>query len=155
VARAILAGRLGRLIPVAIGVGLIAVRVALVPATPAGLRTAPPGDGPWTMVVRSTGSPRDGSQVATLDTPPGIAPAFALAVTLPRYPPIAPGDRVVVTGTIRPPPDSPYGQYLARIGAVGTLSSRTLEIQPGTGGRRSPPRRAAPHRRRGSRRGAA
>ena len=122
---------LGRLIPVAIGVGLIAVRVALVPATPAGLRTAPPGDGPWTMVVRSMGSPRDGSQVATLDTPPGIAPAFALAVTLPRYPPIAPGDRVVVTGTIRPPPDSPYGQYLARIGAVGTLSSRTLEIQPG------------------------
>src|SRR4029079_7285220 len=41
-------------------------------------------------------------------------------------------DRVVVTGTIRPPPDSPYGQYLARLGAVGTLSSRTLDIQAGT-----------------------
>ena len=41
-----------------------------------------------------------------------------------------PGDEVEVEGSIRERPDSPYGQYLERIGAVGTLTSRTLEIEP-------------------------
>ena len=61
---------------------------------------------------------------------PGIAPAFNVAATLPRYPDVVPGDRLVVTGGIRPRPDSPYGAYLLRIEAVGTLSSRTLEVEP-------------------------
>ena len=42
-------------------------------------------------------------------------------------PVVAPGDRVIVDGAIRPRPDSPYGAYLERLGAVGTLTARTLE----------------------------
>ena len=34
--------------------------------------------------------------------------------------------------SIRERPESPYGTYLARIGAVGTLTSRTLELEPGS-----------------------
>ena len=53
-----------------------------------------------------------------------------VAATLPRYPVVIPGDRVVVDGRILPRPDSPYGSYLERIGAVGTLQSRTLRVEP-------------------------
>jgi competence protein ComEC len=120
----------GALLPVAVGAGLIAVRLALVPAGPASLDRAPDGDGPWRLVVESTGSPRDGAQTATLATPSGSEHPFRVAATLPRYPIVIPGDHVVVAGAIRPRPDSPYGTYLARIGAVGTLLSRTLEVQP-------------------------
>ena len=81
-------------------------------------------------MVEATGSPHDGVQVATLVTPPGTEPTIRVAATLPRYPEVIPGDRVVVEGGIRPRPDSPYGQYLERIGAVGTLTSRTLSVQP-------------------------
>ena len=46
----------------------------------------------------ATGSPRDGHQTATLGTPPDGVPAFTVAATLPRYPVVVPGDRVVVDG---------------------------------------------------------
>ena len=82
------------------------------------------------LLVETTGSPRDGLQVATLVTPPGTDRPIRVAATLPRYPEVIPGDRVIVKGSIRPRPDSPYGQYLERIGAVGTLTSRTLTVQP-------------------------
>jgi competence protein ComEC len=118
-------------VPVAIGAAVIALRLAMVPASDGDLRKPPSGEGPWALVVRSTGSPRDGAQTATLETPDATTPAFAVAATLPRYPVVVPGDRVIVGGAIRPPPDSPYGAYLARIGAVGTLTSRTLELEPG------------------------
>jgi competence protein ComEC len=109
---------------------LIAIRLALSP-TGAGPLVAPPaGEGPWALVVEAVGSPRDGQQTATLGTRPGAEPMFHVATTLPRYPVVVPGDRVVVEGSIRPRPDSPYGAYLARIGAVGTLASRTLEVEP-------------------------
>ena len=78
----------------------------------------------------STGSPRDGQQVATLRTPPDAAVPFTVAATLPRYPVVIPGDRVVVDGWILPRPDSPYGSYLERIGAAGTLQSRTIRVEP-------------------------
>ena len=111
-----------------VGGGLIAVRLALAPAGPAALLAPPAGDGPWSLVVVSTGSPRDGHQSATLSTPPGVAPAFVVAATLPRYPEVIAGDPVRVDGAIRPPPESAYGEYLARIGAIGTLTARTLEV---------------------------
>ena len=57
-------------------------------------------------------------------------PAFTVAATLPAYPVVTPGDLVTVDGSIRPRPDSPYGEYLLRIGAVGTLTSRSLAIGP-------------------------
>jgi competence protein ComEC len=122
--------RASSLLPVALGAGLIALRVALTPVGPAILDRPPDGDGPWLLVVESTGSPRDGQQVATLTTPPGAEETFRVAATLPRYPAVIPGDRVVVEGSIRPRPDSPYGTYLRRIGAAGTLTSRTLVVEP-------------------------
>ena len=116
--------------PIVVGAGLIVLRLALVPAGPGTLLVPPPGDGPWSLVVVSTGSPRDGHQSATLSTPSGVSAAFEVAATLPRYPEVVPGDRVRVDGQIRPRPDSAYGEYLARIGAVGTLTARTLETGP-------------------------
>ncbi len=116
--------------PLVVGAGLIVLRLAAVPAGPGPLLVPPPGDGPWSLVVVSTGSPRDGHQSATLSTPPGASTEFEVAATLPRYPQVVPGDRVQVDGQIRPRPDSAYGEYLARIGAVGTLTARMLEIGP-------------------------
>ena len=44
-----------------------------------------------------------------------------------------PGDRVEVAGRIRPPPADEYGEYLAKIGAIGTLRADALELLPGAG----------------------
>jgi len=118
------------LVPVLAGAGLIVLRLAVVPAGQAALDVPPTGDGPWTLIVAATGSPRDGQQVATLRTPPDAAVPFTVAATLPRYPVVIPGDRIVVDGTVLPRPDSAYGSYLERIGAAGTLRSRTIRVEP-------------------------
>src|SRR6478672_9672113 len=119
----------GALLPVAFGAAAIAVRLAVLPAAAPPPNRPPDGDGPWQMVVESVGSPRDGQQTATLATV-GEGPAIKVAATLPRYPVVVPGDAVRVDGSIRERPDSAYGRYLERIGAVGTLMSRTLEVEP-------------------------
>ena len=76
------------------------------------------------MVVETVGSPRDGDQVATLRSLESVDGAILrLAATLPRYPEVRPGDRVEVSGRVRPRPDGGYGDYLERIGAAGTLSA--------------------------------
>ncbi len=93
------------------------------------LTGTPNGSGPWVMVVETVGAPREGHQVATLRTLEAGGAGFRVAGTLPRYPPVEPGDRVVVTGRARERPDSPYGAYLDRIGAWGTLDARTLEVR--------------------------
>src|SRR3954454_13299151 len=116
------------LVPVAIGAALIAIRLTVMQPAATPLVAPPDGKGPWTMTVEATGSPRDGRQVATLVSAPAAGVAFSVAATLPRYPAIVPGDQVVVEGAIRPRPDSPYGEYLERIGAIGTLESRTLTV---------------------------
>ena len=116
--------------PVVIGAGLIAARLVLLPAEQPPLGAPPGGDGPWSFVVLATGSPREGHQVATLGTAPGSTPGFMVAATLPRYPAIVPGDLVELDGSIRPRPDSAYGEYLERIGAVGTLTARTIRVVP-------------------------
>ncbi len=124
--------------PVVIGAALVAARVLLFPAASTNLEVAPDGNGPWSLVVLATGSPREGHQVTTLGTPPGASPGFIVAATLPRYPAVSPGDRVELEGSIRPRPDSGYGDYLERIGAVGTITARTMEVQaaPADPGRR-------------------
>jgi competence protein ComEC len=116
--------------PLVVGAGLIALRLAIGQVGPASLTEPPPGDGPWELVVESTGSPHDGHQSVTLTTPPGVTPRFQVAATLPRYPEVVPGDPITVDGSIRPRPASAYGEYLARIGAVGTLTTRTLTVGP-------------------------
>jgi len=119
----------GALLPVAFGAAAIAVRLAVLPAAAPPPDRPPDGDGPWRMVVESVGSPRDGQQTATLAIA-GDGSAIKVAATLPRYPVVVPGDAIVVAGSIRQRPDSSYGQYLERIGAIGTLTSRTLEVEP-------------------------
>ena len=116
--------------PVVMGAGLIAVRLALTPTVPQALSDPPAGDGPWELVVQATGSPREGHQSVTLATLPGSPGAFVVAATLPRYPEVLAGDRVTVEGRIRPRPESAYGDYLARVGAVGTLTSASLHVGP-------------------------
>lgn len=125
----------GVLVTIAVGALLLAGRMALAPPH-TGAPAPPVGDGPWTMLVEAVGSPRDGKQVATLSmVPEGAATgATRLAATLPRYPPIEPGDVVTVDGRTRERPDSSYGQYLERIGAWGTLQGDWLEVVPAPDG---------------------
>ena len=114
------------------GLGL-AIRLVLLPAPPPTAAELPVGSGPWQATVESVGAVRDGSQVATLHlSEPGGA---RLAATLPRFPAIEPGMVVSVSGSVRPPPDDdPYGDYLRRTGAAGTLRARSLEIRPSESG---------------------
>ena len=114
-------------VAVAVGALLILLRATLfaAPPSPSG---APVGSGPWTMIVETVSSPREGDQVATLRTVDGNAAGFRLAATLPRYPPVEPGDIVEVDGRARARPDGPYGDYLERLGAWGTLDARGLAV---------------------------
>ncbi|MFL5724963.1 MAG: ComEC/Rec2 family competence protein [Chloroflexota bacterium] len=116
------------LLGVAIGTGVLAARFALAPSPLPAAPAPPEGDGPWTARVESVAAPRDGSQVATLRLESG--PGAAVAATLPRYPTIEPGDRVSVSGSIRAPPEGPYGEYLRRTGVAGTIRSRSLDVLP-------------------------
>jgi len=126
------------LLAVLAGAALVAARQA--PAALSGPSAAggdlPDGRGPWTFAVEAVGSPRNGHQTATLAsvaTDPGAVPAprpFRVAATLPGYPAVIPGDIVVVAGAIVAPPDSPYGAYLRRIGADGTLQATTMTARP-------------------------
>ncbi len=121
-----------RAVALCAGVVIVVLRGVLGPA-PVPFDGNPDGSGPWAMVVEGVGPPRDGRQVATLRTADEGVASFRLAATMPRYPPVGPGDLVEVGGRVRERPDSPYGQYLDRIGAWGTLDARTLELR----GRRS------------------
>jgi competence protein ComEC len=80
-------------------------------------------------VVESVGAPRDGQQTATLRSLAEATPQVRVAATLPAYPEVAPGDRLTIEGPIRPRPDSPYGEYLERIGAIGTLTTRSMSVE--------------------------
>ena len=129
-------GRRIGLVALAVGILSIALRAGLGPpgAVPSG---SPDGNGPWTMLVETVGSPREGHQVATVRTVTGGSTGFRLAATLPRYPAVEPGDRITVEGRARPRPHSPFGRYLERLDAWGTLDARSMEVlerptDPGT-----------------------
>ena len=116
-----------------LGVAVIALRlIVAAPAESGATAPALDGRGPWTFAVESIGSPRDGHQVATLrgDTGDAAARGIRVAATVPPYPALEPGDVVSVSGRPRPRPDSPYGRYLARIDAWGTLDVDRLTIVP-------------------------
>ena len=115
------------LIATGIGAVLVAVRVLVGPAAPVPA-PLPVAGGPWTATVESTGSPRDGDQVARLrlETAAG---EVVVAATLPAYPVVTAGAMVEVDGRLRPPPDDdPYGAYLRRTGASGSLDARELRL---------------------------
>ncbi|HET9083903.1 MAG TPA: hypothetical protein VFN41_05810, partial [Candidatus Limnocylindrales bacterium] len=124
VVSALTARRRTAVLALAIGVAVIVVRGVSAPV--ASELAGTPTEGPWTMVVESVGSPRDGQQVATLRTLDEGSTGFRLAATLPRYPQVEPGDRLEVDGRVRVRPDGPYGEYLAKISAWGTLDARKL-----------------------------
>ena len=78
-------GRRVGLLALAVGILSIALRAGVGPAgaAPSG---SPAGSGPWTVLVETVGSPREGHQVATVRTVSGGSSGFRLAATLPRYP---------------------------------------------------------------------
>ena len=117
-----------RLMAVATGLIAIGLRAALTPAASAEPVQLPPGNGPWTAVVVSVGSPKAGTRptVIRLDSPTGIT----IAATLPWYPEVVPGDRIETTGAIQPPPATDYAAYLERVGAAGTLRAGSLTVIP-------------------------
>ena len=137
---------LGRLaLAILVGFGAIGLRmlVAGIIGPTTSPSTLPADHGPWQFTVEVVGSARDGHQTATLGPAAGPAAGTAqadaaparvrVAATLPAYPEVMPGDAVMVAGSIRPPPDSPYGDYLRRIGADGTLQATSLAVVPSSG----------------------
>jgi competence protein ComEC len=109
----------------------MAARFAILPIASPTDAPLPDGNGLWHAIVVATASPREGRQAATIELVSRDAVPIRLAATLPRYPIVAPGQRIVVDGSPEPPPDSPYGAYLERTGVAGTILSRSLEIEPG------------------------
>ena len=115
------------LVAAGIGAVLVAIRVLVGPA--AAVPSALPEDrGPWTATVESVGSPRDGDQVARLRLATADG-SVLVAATLPAYPVVTAGATVEVGGRLRPPPDDdPYGAYLRRTGASGSLDGHELRV---------------------------
>ena len=109
----------------------IAVRLAVLPTTGTDAVALPDGDGPWDAVVVATGAPRDGRQIATIELVDGTATRVRLAATLPRYPVVAPGQRLAINGRPEPRPDSSYGAYLERTGVAGSIRVDGLELESG------------------------
>jgi competence protein ComEC len=113
----------------AVGLGgiLVAGRLVFGPAA-APAPPLPDAGGPWTATVESVGSPRDGDQVARLRLR-AEGGEVLVAATLPAYPVVTAGTTVEVDGRLRPPPeDDPYGEYLRRTGASGSLDGRSLRV---------------------------
>lgn len=109
------------------GAAILALRLLLGPAAPP-VPPLPDGSGPWTAVLESVGSPRDGDQVArlALQVEPG---PVRVAATLPAFPAVRAGDTVEVRGRLRPPPDDDgYGEYLRRTGAAGSLDATFVAV---------------------------
>ncbi len=116
------------LAPLVVGLVLIGVRLALSTPAPAPADTVVPGgSGPWTGRVVGVGIAA--RRTADRDGPARRRRSLRVAATLPRYPEIAPGDRVSIGGRLEalPADDGGYGTYLRRIGVVATLRARTLD----------------------------
>ena len=111
-----------------VGLVLLGLRVLAGPSAPppTGLPDAAPG--PWRATVESMSSSRDGRQVARLRLHTEAGDVL-VAATLPAFPVIAAGTEVEVDGRLRPPPDDdPYGEYLRRTGASGSLRASWVSI---------------------------
>ena len=115
---------------VLVGAALILARIVAGGGSSSDIGAIPEGSGPWTFTVEATGAARDGNQTATLRSDRTGTPAIRVAATLPAYPAIVAGDVVTIDGPIRPRPTTAYGDYLERIGAVGTISARSMEVAP-------------------------
>ena len=117
-----------RLIAIGLGMTLLCLRLIAGPAA------VPPPDvsgdarGPWLATVESMGSPRNGAQTARLRLSLENGTVL-VAATLPAFPEVSAGWRVSVDGWLQPPPaDDPYGEYLRRSGASGSLRARSVTV---------------------------
>ena len=118
---------------VAAGAMVIGLRLILMPlpGPPVPDGALPVGSGPWTGEVTSISAPKNGTQPVIVALAPPLG--FSVAATLPVFPVVVPGDLVTMTGSMRPPPvDDPYGDYLLRIGAAGTLRADSVTLEPPT-----------------------
>ena len=113
-----------------LGAAAIGLRAAAGAGAPVATVEVPTGDGPWIGTVQSIGPERAGSRPAVILI--SASPVFLVAATLPGFPPVVPSDRVELEGRIQPPPEDDYGQYLARIGAIGTLRAASVRLLPAT-----------------------
>ena len=95
------------------------------------------GAGRRAAIVESVGSPKAAEQIALIRIEPedgGASQELRVEALLPRYPEIGPGDRIAVSGSIRPPGNDDFSAYLRRIGAAGSLRSPTLDLLAGPDG---------------------
>ena len=132
------------LLPVLAGAGLIVLRLAVVPAGPAALDVPP--DGGRTVDARRRrrpARPATDSRSRRSGRRPDAAVPFTVAATLPRYPVVIPGDRVVVDGS-----DPPTPRLAVRLVPRADRRGRDAPVA-------DPPRRAGPRRPWATTRGAA
>jgi competence protein ComEC len=122
-----------------LGAATVCLRVVLgmAAAGPATSPDLPPaGPGEWRATVVSTSGPSRSEQRAMLrlEEGPGIAAeangGAAVYAWLPRFPPLVPGDRLRVGGSVEPVPDEDDGfaSFLRSRGAIGTLRARRMEL---------------------------
>jgi competence protein ComEC len=132
----------------AAGIALVLARglLAVGPGAPVTAMEAPSGVLTWDATVESVSAPSGGSQRAVvLATASAATPGqsssprpsasdpgpFRLWAQLPRYPPVAPGDRISFRGRVEPvDPTSGFGAYLERLGAAGTIQGTELAMGP-------------------------
>jgi competence protein ComEC len=121
-----------------LGTGTVCVRLALgaLLAGPAATVPAPPLEaGEWQGTVASVSSPSRSEQRAMLRLGERVSPdpatgPWVVYAWLPRFPPIVPGDHVLVRGEVEPVPSDGEGfaSFLASRGAVGTLRARSVSL---------------------------
>jgi competence protein ComEC len=128
--------RSGRASTAALLLGLASVALhasgaALLVGSGASDPALPSGNGPWNGTVVDVSSPSGHEQRGFVRvTAPGAGGTWTVYGWLPRHPPLVPGDRISVAGTLEPPPPDAKGfaDFLAARGAAGTLKGRSLEL---------------------------
>jgi competence protein ComEC len=119
------------------GAALVALRLlagsVLPVATPPGALPAPLHA--TKVEVLSISTPSNGAQRAVVSLQDPAAGQIRLYARLPRYPEVAPGDRLTLDGPVQPPPSGTgFGDYLRRAGVAGTVTARHLERVPAPSG---------------------
>lgn len=133
----VIRGALRGLLPVGLGVLLVAGRAAAAgaPLTDPGAARLP-GTATYDAVVESVGSPKGDEQLALIQIESATSGpnATRIEAVLPRYPTVGAGDSIRVSGRLEPPGQDDFGAFLRRLGAAGSLRSPTLEVVAGPAG---------------------
>jgi len=122
-------------IAVAVVLGRALLGVALAPSADSAVSSPSAESSDWEheAVVLSLNAPSGGLQRAVVELRPPEPPDRVWA-SLPRYPPIAPGDVIRFGGILDAAPrDGGFGEFLARSGIAFTTRARELERLGGDG----------------------